>query len=157
PALRGVPGAGTGGIPPGLLPLVHLRRNRPPRGPALRRRAPPPTGVRAPRPPHPDRRHPPVGPGKECRMTSTNPLFRRAPAPVPAGPNPFERYGLRQNPFPNLPGVVPDNDDPRVNGSIYRADLRKAEQDKFERLLVPTPAHPDVSTMAFLMDCATRF
>jgi hypothetical protein len=52
---------------------------------------------------------------------------------------------------------VPDNDDPRVNGSIYRADLRQVEQEKFERLLVPASEHPDAGRMAFLMDCATRF
>jgi hypothetical protein len=88
---------------------------------------------------------------------TVNPLFRRAhPAPSPVG-SPFEHFGLKQNPFPNLPGVVPDNDDPRVNGSIYQPDLRRVEQEKFERLLIPTPSRPDVDTMAFLMDAATRF
>jgi hypothetical protein len=90
-------------------------------------------------------------------MTPTNPLFRRAPSAPPAGPNPFERYGLKRNPFPNLPGVIPENDDPRINGSIYQADLRHVEQEKFDRLLIPTPGHPDAGGMAFLMDCATRF
>lgn len=90
-------------------------------------------------------------------MTALNPLFRRAPDGVLPAPNPFERFGLKHNPFPDRPGVIPDNDDPRLNGSIYRADLRQAEQEKFERLLIPRPARPDADPMAFLMDAATRF
>jgi len=89
-------------------------------------------------------------------MTDSESLFRRAPAAAPLAPNAYERFGLTQNPFPDKPSVVPGSNDPRLNGSIYWADLRQQEQQTFERLLVPAADRADVRPMAFLMDYATR-
>jgi hypothetical protein len=89
-------------------------------------------------------------------MTVQSSLFRKATVPTIQPSNPYERFGLTQNPFPDRPSVVLGSEDPRLNGSIYRADLRQQEEQAFERLLVPTSERPDVRPMAFLMDYATR-
>lgn len=88
-------------------------------------------------------------------MTTSNPLLRR-PQPMPAAENPYARFGLTQNPFPDSPTIVPDSSDPRRNGEIYRADLRATEEAQFERLLVPRPGQPEPRPIALLMDYATR-
>jgi hypothetical protein len=89
-------------------------------------------------------------------MTDQSSLFRKATAPVVPRENPYEAFGLEQNPFPAKPSVVPGSDDPRLNGSIYRADLRQQEEQTFERLMIPTLDHPDVRSIVLLMDFATR-
>lgn len=84
-----------------------------------------------------------------------NPLLRR-PTSLPAAPtNRYERFGWTRNPFPDRPGVVPDGEDPRSNGSIYVDSIRRREQDRFEELLIPTQERA-ARTMAFLLDMATR-
>ncbi|GAB4547143.1 MAG: hypothetical protein Kow0063_41760 [Anaerolineae bacterium] len=88
-------------------------------------------------------------------MTTNNPLLRRS-KPTPVAQNPYERFGLRENPFPDLPTIVPESSDPRRNGEIYRADLRAAEEAQFERLLIPRAGQPEPRSMALLMDYATR-
>lgn len=87
-------------------------------------------------------------------MTSN--LFRKAPALSENKPNPYERFGLTQNPFPTKPSVSIGTPDPRQNGSIYIEELRANEQRKFEELLIVTPDRPQVRQIAFLMDYATR-
>lgn len=89
-------------------------------------------------------------------MTASSSLFRKAAVQTTQPDNPYERLGLKQNPFPDRPSVVPGSEDPRLNGRIYRADLRQQEEQTFERLLIPTVGRPDVRPMAFLMDYATR-
>jgi len=87
-------------------------------------------------------------------MTINNPLLRRSQsAPIE---NPYERYGLRENPFPDSPTVTPDSSDPRVNGAIYCRELRVKEEAQFERLLIPKPGQPEPRRIGLLMDYATR-
>lgn len=90
-------------------------------------------------------------------MTSptSNPLFRRS-EPVPVSENPYVKFGLSQNPFPDKPFIVPESNDPRLNGEIYQADLRSTEEAQFERLLIPRKERPEVRPVALLMDYATR-
>ena len=89
-------------------------------------------------------------------MTDQSSLFRKATTPVVPRENLYEAFGLEQNPFPDKPSVVPGSDDPRLNGSIYRADLRQQEEQTFERLMIPTLDRPDVRPIVLLMDFATR-
>lgn len=88
-------------------------------------------------------------------MTGDSPLFRHSDRKRPAE-NPYQRFGLTQNPFPDSPTIVPGSDDPRQNGEIYCADLRTEEEAQFERLLIPHPERPEPRLIAFLMDFATR-
>jgi hypothetical protein len=84
-----------------------------------------------------------------------NPLLRPTAAPLEEPVNRYHRFGLVRNPFPDKPGVMPDSEDPRLNGSIYVEAIRQHEQQRFEELLIPKPNQPS-RAMAFLMDTATR-
>ena len=87
-------------------------------------------------------------------MSNYNPLLRRSQPPPTI--NPYERYGLRENPFPDSPTVTPESSDPRVNGEIYCRALRLQEEAQFERLLIPKPGQSEPRRIALLMDYATR-
>jgi hypothetical protein len=87
-------------------------------------------------------------------MSNSNPLLRRSqPLPIE---NPYSRYGLKENPFPDSPTVTPESSDPRVNGEIYCRDLRIQEEAQFERLLVSKLEQSEPRRIALLMDYATR-
>lgn len=85
----------------------------------------------------------------------SNPLTRRS-QPVRIEPSPYERFGLRENPFPDLSSVVLGGSDPRTNGTIYNAELRASESTKFERLLIPHRNSSEQRSVVLLMDYATR-
>lgn len=52
-------------------------------------------------------------------------------------PTRFQRFHLTENPFPAEPVVNKDADDPRINGSIYEAEIRSIEYKKvLDRFLV---------------------
>jgi len=70
--------------------------------------------------------------------------------------NRYERFRFTRNPFPRSPGVTIGADDPRENGSIYYPDLIKAEEERFNELLIPRNNRPETKKIAFLMDYATR-
>ena len=86
---------------------------------------------------------------------SSNPLLRRS-QPTPVAENPYARFGLTQNPFPDSPTIAPGSDNPKRSGEIYCADLRVSEEADFERLLIPHPERPEPRLSAVLMDFATR-
>lgn len=65
--------------------------------------------------------------------------------------NPFERFGLSQNPFPNKASIVVGSDN-----LPYLPDLRAKEEQDFETLMIPRPDRPATRVIAFLMDYATR-
>lgn len=88
-------------------------------------------------------------------MSHSNPLLRVAEEPAEVE-SPYLRFGLTQNPFPDSPTIVPESDDPRLNGEIYHATLRGQEQAEFERLLISRPKAPASRPIALLMDFATR-
>jgi len=85
-----------------------------------------------------------------------NDLFRKALVSLKPRENKYKKFALSQNPFPFEPGVKLGNPDPRVNGTIYLRDLRKEEQDKFEKLIVPKGDRSSVNTISFIMDWATK-
>lgn len=50
---------------------------------------------------------------------------------------PYQRlYGLRENPFPSMALFTGATDDPRLNGTIYDAEFRRAEEQRFFNLFV---------------------
>ncbi len=83
-------------------------------------------------------------------------LFRRPAQDLHEKANLYAGFGLTQNPFPTKPSVTVGGPDPRQNGSIYIEELRSDEQRKFEQLLIPQPRRPQIRSVAFLMDYATR-
>jgi hypothetical protein len=83
-------------------------------------------------------------------------IFRKPTQALREEANLYERFGLRQNPFPTKPSVTVGGPDPRQNGSIYIEELRVDEQQRFEQLLIPKSERPQVRSIAFLMDYATR-
>ena len=46
--------------------------------------------------------------------------------------NNYERYYLKDNPFPSTPVLDPGSDDDRVNGKIYNPRIREAEINSFD-------------------------
>ena len=83
-------------------------------------------------------------------------LLRQATTPTKPKPNKYEKYSFIRNPFPPEPGLKIGSPDPRENGSIYLENLRQQEQRQFEQLLIRHPDRPQVRSMSFLMDYATR-
>lgn len=81
--------------------------------------------------------------------------FRKGRAVEPEV-NPYGALGLRENPFPSEPTMVPGSADPRMNGSIYCEALHIDKQRILERMLVPTPQHRNPVSITFLMDHASR-
>ncbi|WP_437296605.1 hypothetical protein [Sorangium sp. So ce426] len=60
--------------------------------------------------------------------------------------NPYQRlYGLRDNPFPFHALFVSSDPDPRKNGEIYDAELRRDEEKTFfERFVIPPTGDPPI-------------
>ena len=46
--------------------------------------------------------------------------------------NLYERYHLKDNPFPTAPTLDPSSEDDRINGKIYNPHIREAEILSFE-------------------------
>jgi hypothetical protein len=86
-------------------------------------------------------------------MSQSNPLFRKPPEDPRPPTNRYERFGWKQNPFPDKPGVIHGSGDPRSNGMTYQADIREREQKQFDQLLIH---HQPPRTIVLLMDYATR-
>jgi hypothetical protein len=53
--------------------------------------------------------------------------------------NPYEKYFLKDNPFPTTPILDPASDDDRVNGKIYNPHIREAEIVSFESKIRQRP------------------
>lgn len=51
----------------------------------------------------------------------------------------YERYYLKDNPFPTTPILDPGSDDDRVNGKIYNPHIREAEIHSFESKIRQRP------------------
>src|SRR5205085_5097324 len=136
-AIRGIPGART---PARAVcgELAAVDRNGHARGSPQRTRASAPSRVHSRCAAHAHRGwKPSIGPPERLLMPD-NPLFRQA-ITVAAAENPYARLGFRSNPFPEKPGVVPDSEDARSNGTIYVEEARASEQAQFENLLIPRP------------------
>ena len=85
-------------------------------------------------------------------MSEKSANLLRKPQIVPGKKdNPFERFGLSQNPFPNKPSLVVGSDNPP-----YLAELRAKEEREFENWLIPHPDRSKPRLITFLMDYATR-
>lgn len=53
--------------------------------------------------------------------------------------NTYQRYHLKDNPFPTAPILDPASDDDRVNGKIYNPHIREAEIHSFESKIRQRP------------------
>jgi hypothetical protein len=85
-----------------------------------------------------------------------SPLLRKPTLPNEPPPDRYASLGLRDNPFPYQPTLVPDSDDPRVNGTIYCKELHVDKADDFNAMLIPTRDRRQALPVAFLMDSASR-
>jgi hypothetical protein len=83
-------------------------------------------------------------------------ILRTPIVPSSEGPNKYTEIGLKQNPFPDEPSLVLDNQDPRLNGEIYNEALHETQRKQFDDFLIPSPGKTDVRTLVFLMDHATK-
>ncbi len=51
----------------------------------------------------------------------------------------FEKFNLRENPFPSTPFVNKDAEDNRINGKIFEIEIRRREYDEFEKNFLKVP------------------
>lgn len=86
----------------------------------------------------------------------SNQLVRKPKLTTEEKLNKYKNLGLRENPFPIEPGLVIGSDDPRLNGDIYCEFTHEDKQKDFLSLLVPSLSRSESSSIAFLMDYATR-
>lgn len=86
----------------------------------------------------------------------SSPLLRKPTISAKLTTNRYASLGLKENPFPQEPTLVPTSPDPRVNGDIYCPDLHSDKATFFRQLLIPTNEGRPVQTIAFLMDAASR-
>ena len=83
-------------------------------------------------------------------------LLRKPTVPILVATNRYASLGLKDNPFPQEPTLVPTSPDPRVNGDIYCPDLHSEKAVHFRQMLIPTNEGRPVQTISFLMDAASR-
>lgn len=68
-------------------------------------------------------------------------------------PGKFQRFSLRENPFPAEPAVNKDSADPRINGSIYEPEIRTPEYEKIvHRFLVQPQDNPNHLRLGYIID-----
>jgi hypothetical protein len=83
-------------------------------------------------------------------------LLRKPTVTAPAAVNRYDSLGLKDNPFPQQPTLVPTSPDPRVNGEIYCDSLHSDKAAFFRKLMIPASEGRPVQTIGFLMDAASR-
>lgn len=83
-------------------------------------------------------------------------FFRESKRSTPNIKERYKKLGLRDNPFPQDPGLKIGSDDERVNGNIYESSIRDQEQEAFLAKFVPHADRPNVKQLVFIMDHATR-
>lgn len=71
---------------------------------------------------------------------SGNKFTRKPKAPIqPNSPSRYERYNLRENPFPASPFINPDSSDMRANGEIYEPLIRTREYEQIKQNFLSVP------------------
>lgn len=66
----------------------------------------------------------------------------------------YNIYSLTNNPFPDTPSLIINNEDKRKNGTIYNASLHENQRSSFDKFFFPKEVDP--KTLVFLMDHATK-
>ncbi len=65
----------------------------------------------------------------------------------------FEKFNLKENPFPSDPFVNKDATDKRINGQIFEMEIRKDEYEQIENNFLKVPqSDPGHLRMGFIMD-----
>ncbi|QPC83661.1 hypothetical protein G4Y79_04570 [Phototrophicus methaneseepsis] len=80
--------------------------------------------------------------------------YTTKPEAVPSrAHNKYERYSLRENPFPVNPIINPDSPDDRMNGVIYDPSIRTAEYDKVVSNFIKVPqTEPNHLRLGYIVD-----
>ncbi len=65
----------------------------------------------------------------------------------------FERFNLKENPFPSEPSVNKDSSDKRINGEIYEVQIRRKEYEQVETVfLKQNRAAPNHLRLGYIID-----
>ncbi len=65
----------------------------------------------------------------------------------------FEKFNLKENPFPSSPFVNPDSNDARTNGDIYEPSIREKEYQKMqENFLEVSQSDPNHLRLGYIED-----
>ncbi|HBB33165.1 MAG TPA: hypothetical protein DDZ80_01380, partial [Cyanobacteria bacterium UBA8803] len=65
----------------------------------------------------------------------------------------YERYNLRENPFPSSPFVNPNSSDARNNGEIYEPSIREQEYKSIEENFLKVPqSDPNHLRLGYIID-----
>ena len=65
----------------------------------------------------------------------------------------FERFNLKENPFPSQPTINQESDDARYNGEIYERSIRQPEYNKLQQNFLRVPQNdPNHLRLGYLID-----
>lgn len=83
----------------------------------------------------------------------TNKYIKKPKIETPERISKYEKFNLRENPFPSNPFLAQHSSDKRVNGSIYETSIRSEEYTQLVENFLSKPQH-DLSRnkLGFLMD-----
>jgi len=80
--------------------------------------------------------------------------YIRKPEAVLAVQKKYEKFNLKDNPFPYDPIVVPDAEDIRKNGTIYNEQIKSDEFNNFKSKLLDQDLNSNNIRLAYLIDSA---
>ena len=66
--------------------------------------------------------------------------------------NIFERFNLKENPFPYNPFIEPISDDAKRNGTIFSREIRKRELEQFYDTFLTIPLNEDHDRIGYLLE-----
>jgi hypothetical protein len=65
----------------------------------------------------------------------------------------YQRFGLKENPFPPEPAINKDSIDKRINGGIYENEIRKNEYDHIKKVFIKQNlAQPNHLRLGYIVD-----
>jgi hypothetical protein len=81
-------------------------------------------------------------------------ILGQAPSEITAEqPGKFEKFNLKENPFPSEPTVNKDSEDKRINGDIYEAEIRRIELDLVKaNFLQQSQSTPNHLRLGYIID-----
>jgi hypothetical protein len=80
-------------------------------------------------------------------------LQKPAQEPPMDSPARFEKFNLKENPFPSEPVINKDSKDHRINGSIYEVAIRQKERHQIDTEFLKQPqSNPNHLRLGYIMD-----
>ncbi len=86
-------------------------------------------------------------------MGSLDKYLKKAKTESVVGEGRFEKFNLKENPFPSSPFINPHSTDARINGEIYEPSIREKEYQKLqENFLEVSQSNPNHLRLGYIED-----